>query len=102
MDKPSFKSLVWHIVASIPKGKVATYGQVAQMAGFPNHARLVGATLKNLPDQSNLPWYRVVNAKRQISFAKQSDAYNRQRSLLEQEGIVFSDTGTISIDNLWR
>ena len=95
MDNALFKSMVWQIVASIPKGKVATYGQIAKMAGFPNHARFVGRVLSGLPAESTLPWHRVVNAKRQISFPYQSDAYNKQRHLLELDGVVFSNSNKI-------
>jgi|SRR5690606_4325118 len=83
--------IIWQIVASIPKGKVATYSQVARLAGYPNHARYVGFTLKNMPEDTTLPWHRVVNAQGRISFAAGSEAYQRQRSLLESEGIVFDN-----------
>ena len=59
---------VWQIVHDIPSGHVATYGQIAILAGLPGHARYVGTVLKNLPSQSRLPWHRVVNAKGCISF----------------------------------
>ncbi|MGD2117196.1 MAG: MGMT family protein [Chromatiales bacterium] len=81
--------IIWQIVASIPKGKVATYGQVARLAGFPNHAHYVGSVLKQLPKGSKLPWHRVINAQGKISFPQGSDAFNRQRRLLEAEGMVF-------------
>ncbi len=58
---------IWQVVAMIPKGQVATYGQLARLAGMPRHARLVGRTLANLPPRSRLPWHRVVNAQLRIS-----------------------------------
>jgi len=59
----SLKEIIWQVVAAIPYGKVATYGQVAKLCGFPRHARYVGMTLRDLPNGSTLPWHRVVNAK---------------------------------------
>ncbi|MDB2705280.1 methylated-DNA--[protein]-cysteine S-methyltransferase [Pseudomonadota bacterium] len=82
--------IIWQLVASIPSGKVATYGQVAQLAGFPNHARYVGKTLKNLPNDSTLPWHRVVKAKGELAFAVGSEPYKKQKSLLEAEGVTFT------------
>lgn len=81
--------IIWQVVASIPKGSVATYGQIAKLAGYPNHARYVGATLKNLPSDSTLPWHRVINAKGELSFHQDSQQYNKQKALLEAEGIIF-------------
>ncbi len=84
--------IIWQVVASIPKGNVATYGQIAKLAGYPNHARYVGATLKRLPSDTALPWHRVVNAKGELTFPDSSDHYKRQKSLLEAEGIKFNGT----------
>ena len=71
----------------IPKGKVASYGQIARLAGMPNQARLVGHTLRNLPAGSKLPWHRVVNAQLKISLTGSSLA--RQRKRLEGEQVAF-------------
>lgn len=87
--EPSLKEIIWQIVSAIPKGKVATYGQVAKLAGYPGHARYVGFTLRNLPKDTDLPWHRVVNAQGRLSFPPESDAYKKQKSRLEAEGIVF-------------
>ena len=76
------------VVAMIPRGKVATYGQVAALAGMPRHARLVGRTLRELPRGSRLPWFRVVNASLRIS-TRAGGSENTQRARLEQEGIEF-------------
>ncbi len=76
-------------VRSIPRGKVCTYGNVADVAGLPRRARLVGTTLRQTPASRDLPWYRVINAGGRISFPVGSDAYARQRRKLEAEGIVF-------------
>tara|TARA_R110001606_G_scaffold399310_1_gene584726 strand:+ start:51828 stop:52145 length:318 start_codon:yes stop_codon:yes gene_type:complete len=89
IDRIDLNEIIWQVVASIPKGRVATYGQVAKLAGYPSHARYVGATLKKLPTDSTLPWHRVVNAKGELSFPQDSGQYLKQKSLLEAEGITF-------------
>ncbi|MBV1790021.1 MGMT family protein [Marinobacterium sp. D7] len=89
MQTVALNELIWQIVASIPVGRVATYGQIAKLAGYPNHARYVGTTLKKLPKDTTLPWHRVVNARGESSFPKGSDAYNRQIERLSAEGVIF-------------
>ena len=74
-------------VKKIPKGRVSTYGNIAEVAGLPRRARLVGTVLRQTPASPRLPWYRVINAGGRISFPVNSDAYERQRSHLEAEGI---------------
>ncbi len=96
MDKLKLNEVIWQVVASIPKGCVATYGQIARVAGCPNHARYVGATLKKLPKDTVLPWHRVVNAKGELSFPHNSESYKKQKSLLEGEGVLFN-TSKISL-----
>jgi len=78
---------IWSIVAMVPKGKVASYGQIAALAGMPRHARLVGRTLRELPENSKLPWHRIVNAALKISL--RSGGTSQQRKLLEAEGVEF-------------
>ena len=73
-------------IHSIPEGSVATYGQIAKLAGLPGKARYVGYILKTLPQGSTIPWHRVINSKQRISFNEGSDAYLRQKSRLEDEG----------------
>ena len=75
-------------VRSIPKGTVATYGQVADMAGLPRRARLVGKVLRELPNGSDVPWYRVITAAGVIAFPLGSDAHRRQAARLRDEGVV--------------
>ena len=81
---------IWQVVGCIPRGKVATYGQVARLADLPGYARYVGYTMKTLPSGSKIPWFRVVNSKGQLSFPKQSAQYQAQQEKLEAEGVVFS------------
>lgn len=82
--------MIWQVVALIPEGKVATYGQIAKLCGYPSHARYVGTTLKQLPDDSELPWHRVINAKGEIAFPEGSAAFLKQKNLLVKEGITFN------------
>lgn len=80
---------IWQVVNQIPPGKVASYGQVAKLAELPGYARYVGYVMKNLPAGTRLPWYRVVNSQGKLSFPRDSAQYQRQKKLLEQEGVVF-------------
>jgi methylated-DNA-protein-cysteine methyltransferase-like protein len=89
------------VVARIPRGRVATYGQIARIARLPGQARLVGYALHSLPAGTRLPWQRVVNAKGEISVGGESGA--RQRKLLEGEGIRFDQKGRIDLARVqWR
>ena len=88
-ESTNLKERIWLIVHQIPRGKVASYGQVARMADLPGYARYVGYVMKMLPSDTKLPWYRVVNSRGKISFAAGTSQYLRQKSLLETEGIVF-------------
>jgi len=76
-------------VKQIPRGRVCTYGVVAEVAGLPRRARLVGTVLRQTPASKGLPWFRVINAGGRISFPQGSDGYARQRKLLEAEGVDF-------------
>ena len=76
-------------IRRIPKGKVSTYGDIADVAGFPRRARLVGTVLKKTPAASGVPWFRVINSGGRISFPAGSTAHARQRGKLQTEGVVF-------------
>lgn len=77
------------VIAQIPPGKVATYGQIAKLAGLPKHARLVGYVLKHLAQGHVLPWHRVLNAQGKISLSKiNAQGENIQALKLIQEGVV--------------
>lgn len=89
---------IYAIVQQIPKGQVATYGQVAALAGMAGQARLVGYALYRVTEDLEVPWHRVINAKGEISqspFRHGDD--DLQRVLLEQEGIQFSPEGKVSL-----
>jgi methylated-DNA-protein-cysteine methyltransferase-like protein len=88
---------IYAVVSSIPKGKVATYGQVAEMAGLPRRARMVGYALRELPEGSELPWHRVVNASGRVSERGRPDSERDQRALLEAEGVAFNRHNRLSL-----
>jgi methylated-DNA-protein-cysteine methyltransferase-like protein len=89
--------LIWKTVREIPRGKVATYGQVAELAGLEGHARQVGYALHNLPERSDVPWHRVINAKGEISPRSAGDSHELQRLLLAAEGVVVDGRGRIDL-----
>ena len=94
---PNTYSRIYRIVKQIPKGKVATYGQIAALAGIPGGARQVGYALHNLKDNNDVPWYRVINSKGQISQLPDPMSINLQNQLLLSEGIEFNDKGVITL-----
>ncbi|MBN1658995.1 MAG: methylated-DNA--[protein]-cysteine S-methyltransferase [Anaerolineae bacterium] len=96
MDERFF-GRVYRVVRLVPRGRVATYGQIAQALGAPRAARTVGWALRALPDGSGVPWQRVVNARGTISLAQGAGGAEIQRLLLEEEGIAFDDAGRIDL-----
>lgn len=89
---------IYAVVRKIPRGRVATYGQVAELAGLPGHARQVGYAMAALPDGSAVPWHRVVNAQGRVSPRRDEPGGSvMQRIRLEQEGISFDATGRIRL-----
>ncbi|MFW1676197.1 MGMT family protein [Pontibacter sp. JAM-7] len=96
MQIQAMQQAIWQVVSLIPSGKVATYGQLAKLAGFPGQARAVGRCLSQLPEQSQLPWHRVINAQGRISFPADSAAYREQKQRLLAEGIEIA-RGRISL-----
>ena len=90
-DNIDKETLIYTIIANIPAGFVASYGQVATLAGYPQNSRLVGRLLKQMPDDSVIPWHRVVNSQGKISFPVGSDKYQEQRQKLLLEGVSFKN-----------
>lgn len=88
-SRPSRWHRIREVVARIPRGNVATYGQIATLAGLDGHARQVGYALHTLPEESGVPWHRVVNARGEISPRGRSDSHEVQKLLLEAEGVTF-------------
>lgn len=78
---------IWHTVAVIPKGKVAAYGQIADLAGLPGRARFVSKALHLAPETKCLPWHRVLRTNGQLAFAADSHYACLQTKLLAAEGV---------------
>lgn len=91
---------IYRVIARIPRGRVATYGQIAALAGIPGKPRQVGYALRIMPEDDRTPWHRVVNAKGQISHRSPSGMVDVQRQLLEREGIRFDERDRISLARL--
>jgi methylated-DNA-protein-cysteine methyltransferase-like protein len=91
------------VVRRIPRGKVATYGQVAALAGLAGQARLVGYAMHALPTGTRVPWQRVINARGTISLRRGGGGELTQRLLLEGEGVAFDVGGRVSFERFgWR
>jgi methylated-DNA-protein-cysteine methyltransferase-like protein len=79
---------IWRTVLLIPLGKVASYGQIADLAGLPGRARLVGKSLGYVPKNMDIPWHRVLRSNGQIAFPKGSEQSQKQTGFLQQEDVV--------------
>lgn len=90
-------------VDAVPRGKVASYGQIAEHALLPGRARLVGRVLRELPARSRLPWHRIVRSNGAIAGRGDGAAMTEQRRRLEREGVVFDPRGRIDLARFgWR
>jgi len=99
----SLHQRIYAVVARVPRGRVATYGQVAALAGLPRHARLVGYALHALPEGSELPWQRVINSRGEVSPRAMPGWDGYQRHLLEEESIRFDAAGRVNLKRyLWE
>jgi methylated-DNA-protein-cysteine methyltransferase related protein len=99
MPSPSYLA-VYKVVKKIPRGRVATYGQIAALAGMPRAARQVGYALRATPDNIKIPWHRVVNAQGRVSVRLkdwQSGGDDLQKILLEAEGVEFDGSGKLDL-----
>lgn len=97
------RDAIYAVVRRIPRGRVATYGQVAELAGLPGHARQVGYAMAALPAGTTVPWQRVINAAGMVSRRKMPGAELSQRQLLEKEGIEFDARGRVDLETVrWR
>jgi len=96
-------SPIYAVAARIPRGRVATYGQIARLANLPGQARLVGYAMAALEDGSRIPWHRVVNAKGGVSLRSGGGMDAVQRLRLEREGVRFDRRGSIDLARFrWR
>ncbi len=89
MKSDSFFEQVYQLIATIPPGKVATYGQIAVLLGRPQAAKMVGWALHQLPEHRSRPWHRVINRKGAISYDSKNSGQSLQKYLLEAEGVKF-------------
>jgi len=100
---PGSYARIHAVVRRIPRGRVATYGQVAALAGLAGHARQVGYALHALAEDSAVPWQRVVNTRGEVSPRRTPGWDGLQRALLEREGIAFDARGRIDLERRrWR
>lgn len=103
MKMMNFYDRVYASVMKIPKGKVATYGQIAALAGNPRAARAVGNALHINPLPGIIPCHRVVNSSGRLSPAFAFGGEDKQRSMLESEGVIFCDKDRVNLkDCLWN
>jgi methylated-DNA-protein-cysteine methyltransferase-like protein len=99
----AFRDSILALVVHIPHGHVATYGQLARMAGYPRRPRQVGMVLKGLPEDTRLPWHRVVNAQGQVPSRGRFWGALEQIDRLRREGVKVSDEGSLELDQYqWR
>ncbi|MDO4930861.1 MAG: MGMT family protein [Bacteroidales bacterium] len=96
-DTSSFSAEVYELVRQIPSGKVASYGLLARLLGYPSHARLVGRAMSLTPSGQNIPAWRVVNSQGRLA-----PGWTEQRQLLEAEGVVFLPSGKVSPQSVWN
>ena len=87
---------IYAVVKKIPKGSVATYGQIAKLVGHCT-ARMVGYAMAAVPAGSRVPWQRVINAQGLISVRSHGDGDERQRAMLEKEGVEFNANGKVDL-----
>jgi methylated-DNA-protein-cysteine methyltransferase related protein len=103
MGDTAFRAAVLRLVRSIPRGRVATYGQIAAMAGFPRRPRQVGMILKGLPEGTDLPWHRVVSIQGLVPSKGRWWGAMVQIQRLRVEGIEVDDLGSLALSTYqWR
>lgn len=102
-DPNSRYSRIYAVVRRIPRGRVATYGQVAQLAGLPGHARQVGYALHAMTAERPVPWHRVINARGEVSPRSDPGSDVAQRQFLEREGVTFDRGDRVDLARFqWR
>jgi methylated-DNA-protein-cysteine methyltransferase related protein len=100
---PGSYARIYDIVRRIPRGRVATYGQIASLAGLAGQARQVGYALHALPASTTVPWHRVINARGEVSARAERGSELTQRFLLQREGVRFDARGRVALARFgWR
>ena len=101
-NNPALRTILYILLSKIPAGRLVTYGQLAKMAGFPGAARAVGATLKQLPSDTQLPWHRVIAAGGRLSLPANTIAGDEQRQRLRAEGIFIDKDRVKLVSYQWQ
>ncbi len=97
---PTLYQKIYSVISEVPAGKVATYKQIAEVAGIPGQQRVVGYALHKLPEESGVPWHRIINSKGKISYSISRNGHDDlQKALLINEGIKFSNTDVIDLNS---
>lgn len=96
MDRAQFYKEVYSIIKEIPYGNVSTYGKIAQLIGKPQCSRMVGQALSHAPEEQHLPCHRVVNSQGRLV-----PGWQKQKELLEKEGITFKPNGCVNMPNIY-
>ena len=99
MDNINPNERLYSALASVPIGTIIAYGELCSAAGLPGRDRCVWRLLSQLPCDTQLPWHRVTNAQRRISFPLGSDRFFEQSARLQREGLQISSTGKVSLPN---
>lgn len=101
-QEPTIGNAILDTIFRIPRGRVATYGQIARLAGYPKGARLVVWTLNSHRKCSDMPWHRIINARGGISLP-QGEGYELQKEMLVAEGVVFGPDDRIDLSRFqWQ
>jgi methylated-DNA-protein-cysteine methyltransferase-like protein len=102
-DAESGYARIYTVVRRIPRGRVATYGQIARLAGLPGQARQVGYALHAMATEKPVPWHRVINARGEVSRRAHPGSDEAQRQFLEREGVMFDAGGRVDLARCqWR
>lgn len=86
----------------VPYGRVSSYGFIADLAGLPGRARMVGSVMQQAPDDMNVPWYRIIRSNGQLAFQAGSESAKRQKGLLQEEGVVVLNNRVDMKQFAWR
>lgn len=98
VDPDSTRQRIYAVARRVPRGTVATYGQIAELAGLDGQARQVGYAMAALPSSSAVPWHRIINARGRVSMRRVGEGSTLvQQRLLEREGVVFDEGGRVSL-----
>lgn len=88
---------IWAAVKQVPRGRVSTYGRIAELVGAAT-PRVVGYAMAALPAGSDVPWHRIINARGEISLPRGGHGHRRQKRLLREEGVRFDRQGRVNLD----